>query len=453
MSGRVSPDLTALERELAYFRNEYNAVGSQLLRLQEEQSRSAREARRRRMVARLIREAYRIIDGALPAERIGPLILDTVADTSLCERAMILSEDPVRPGRFVVEHALAAPPKGEVALDAPPSFLFTASNVSARPEAAPLSRLLGVPFLAWSYDKAGGRALLIGNQTESNIHRAFETGDRELVEAALSVYSEVLQRKLGEIALRQAKLAAEEASNVRSRFLATLSHELRTPLNSIIGFSELLLDQGARARATEQHDEFLREILESGQGLLSLVNEILEFSTLSHAQPVVRLDWVSAGRLLQSSMGTFRSEIARRGTTMRLIPPAPGLQLRVDYDRFRRILHNIIGNAIKFTAADGEITVGIELMADGAAAVVVSDDGIGMREKDIERAFEPFVQIDNTLARRFKGSGLGLPIARQLAEAHGGALLIASVFGQGTTVTVTLPSGSVADAGAEDAAG
>ncbi len=438
----TDPDLQLLERELAYYRRECNDIGGRLLRLQEEQSRTAREARRARTVAHLIREAYQLANRDIAADHIGEPILSAIADISVCDRAAFLLEDAHEPGRFQVEHAIGVARGAGVTIGHPPAFLYTASGLASGQTAEALTALLGVPYLLWAYDPASRRALLLGSHSESNLHRAFEPGDQELVQGALSVYVDVLLRKLAETTLRQAKTAAEEANDARARFLATLTHELRTPLNAVIGFSELLLDSGPRAPDHDQRHEFAGEILDAGQRLLLLVNDILDYSSLSHAAPKLRLGWVPAAQLLQAAVRAFAADSAARALDVGLKPGGPDIELLIDYDRFRQILNNLIGNAVKFTQPGGRVVVTAELGHDDAARIVVRDSGIGMRPDDIPRALEPFVQLENMLRRRFRGTGLGLPIAKQLAEAHGGALTISSTHGEGTEVIVTLPRGS-----------
>jgi signal transduction histidine kinase len=433
-----SDDRDQLLRELAFWKQEYDALGARLLRAQDAQSRASREARRSRMVADLISEAHRISNLDLAAEAIGERMLAKIVE-SFCERGVLLKEDPNAPGAFVVEHAIGLPAGQRLTLPNPPAFLFTASDRPPEPPAAALAGLLGVPFVLWAYEGASGRALLLGNQTESNIRRPFEAGDQELIRSALTVYIDILLRILAEATLRQAKVAAEEANAVRARFLAILSHELRTPLNAIIGFSELLLQTGTRAPAPPQREEFARQILDAGRALLALVKDILDFSSFSNARPRLRRDWVPVGQILESMKRAFAAESALRGIDVTLEPPDPTLLISIDYDRFRQILANLIGNAIKFTAMGGRVDIaGREIPGQGAA-ITIRDNGVGMRPEDIPRALEPFVQLENMRRHSIPGTGLGLPIAKQLVEAHQGQLTIESTYGEGTCITILLP--------------
>jgi signal transduction histidine kinase len=296
-----------------------------------------------------------------------------------------------------------------------------------------------VPYIIWAHDAASGHAILLAKRSEANIHRPFEAGDREVVEVALAVYMDVLLRKQAELTLREAKRAAEEANDARARFLANLSHELRTPLSAIIGFSELLLRDKARPQPAAQREEFAQQILAAGRDLLSLSNDILDSSRLSNASPHLRLDWVPLGQLLNTTLRGFATRAMEHKNHLEGTPVASGVEVAIDYDRFRQVLSNLIGNAIKFTSAGGSITLSGALRDDGAVEISVRDTGIGIRPEDIARVFEPFVQLQNNVTDSRHGAGLGLSIAKQLVEAHEGELRIDSIYGAGTTVTITLP--------------
>ncbi len=443
MEERIRDDgRAALERELDYYRREYNEVGARLLRLQEEQSRVSREARRSRIVAKLVREAYRLIGEDVEPHAIGRLILATIADTAVCDCAVFLRVEPSQPDVFSVEHRFGPVAASSMRLAAPPAFLFTAARQPGSGQAEAMTALLAVPYVLWSYDAEHGRALLLGNKIESNIHRAFEPGDRELVEVALAVYIDVLLRKVAEAALRRAKQVAEHSNTVRAQFLATLSHEFRSPLEAVIGFSELLLQDSGQAPSLAQRTEYTHQILDSGRRLLALVKDILDFSRFENSVPFLRPDWMPVAQLLQNAVRGLAAEAATRRVAIEIIQPAARWQIAVDYERFRQILSNLIGNALKFTAPSGTIVVAARIIDDTAVEISVADNGVGIAPQDIERVLEPFIQVATMNGRRVSGAGLGLPIAKQLTEAHQGTLRIASIVGNGTTVTIALPPGS-----------
>jgi signal transduction histidine kinase len=450
MTDQPRPSFEQLERELQYYRSEYNTLGAQRVRIQEQLSQVTREARRSKIVAKLIREAYAIGGSDLSEDGVGGRILSIVADNAICDRAMFFLQDRYLPSVFTVQHSHGASTEASLAITSPPAFLFTSSSETGGPVAQALSEFAGVPFLLWAFNASSGRALLFGKRTESNIHRPFESGDREIVEVVLAVYEDVLLRKRAEAALRQAKRVAEDTNNARAQFLAHFSHELRTPLNAIIGFAQLLMQQGTHTRPPEESDEYARLILDAGESLSTLAKDILDFSSLSHGKPQLRVDWVPIRYLLHSAERSVSAQRAQCGVEIEIGTFNEGLQASIDYDRFRQILSNLLANALKFTPAGGRITLTAEMTTRDEMILTVRDTGIGIPAEDIPRVLEPFVQLDGSVNGSANGSlngsvhgaGLGLPIALQLVEAHGGTMRIESVFGAGTSVIISLPPGS-----------
>jgi signal transduction histidine kinase len=426
-----------IERELEYYRAEYNALGARMVRIQEQQSNVTREARRSKIVARLVREAYAIGGWDLTEAQVGEPILSIVADSSICDQAMFLISDPDAPDMLNVEHVLGKRAEGQISIPNPPDFLFTSANQAACPIGKLLGELIGEPFLLWAYNAGSGRAVLLGKRTEGNIHRPFEAGDREVVEVALAVYEDVLLRKRAEAVLRKARQVAEEANDARARFLANLSHELRTPLNAIIGFAKLLMQNTNGARAVEESEEYAGLILDAGQRLGSLAKDILDFSALSHARPQLRIDWIPIEYLLYNAERSVMTQTAQSGVQIKILPLEARLEAAIDYDRFRQVLSNLLGNALKFTPAGGCVTIGAARGENNGFELTIRDTGIGISEADIPRVLEPFVQLDDSTAQ---GAGLGLPIASQLVEAHGGTFRIESKRGEGTVVIISLPA-------------
>ncbi|PZW41883.1 PAS domain S-box-containing protein [Humitalea rosea] len=246
--------------------------------------------------------------------------------------------------------------------------------------------------------------------------------------------------------LQRAKDAAEDASRAKSRFLTTMTHELRTPLNAVIGFSDALLARnagGGPAVGAAESEEFIRAINDAGRHLLSLIDDILD---IARAEAVVlsagaaRLDVYSA---LQAVARVARSQAAEAGLTLALDLP-PGLpRILADEKRLRQVLQGLLTNAVKFTESGGTVTLAAA-MAGPDLAITISDTGIGIAPEDLARAFEPFVQLETTLARRFGGSGLGLHLARTLSRAMGFDLRLQSQPGQGTLAILTIPAASLA---------
>ncbi len=435
-----APDDAAIarDREIAYYRREIDALGARALRLQEEQSQRFREARRSRTVARLVRETYRLADLTSRTEEIGGRLLQTVIENTMCNRAALLVEPVPGSGVFVLEHVLGDG-RGQhgrsLRLQAAPSFAFSSAGAASAGHG--IGTILETPFYLWAYDPVASRALVLGNVSEGNISDPFEAGDRELVEGVLSVYVDVLARKRAEIELSAAKAAADEAIAARSRFMAVLSHELRTPLTLVIGFSELLLSD---VPSEAERREYANHILDSGRQLLSLINDILDYSSISHATPTLRLERLPIQAVVSATAATFRASAAQRQISIELEGEAAGLEIPLDHIRLRQVLNNVLGNAVKFTPNGGRISIGVRPIEDGAVEVRVRDSGIGMKPEDVPRALEPFVQLDDRRGRGGAGARRGRARGQSLIEAHHGSFTLESEAGSGTTVTFTLPA-------------
>jgi len=231
--------------------------------------------------------------------------------------------------------------------------------------------------------------------------------------------------------------AASEASRAKSAFLASMSHELRTPLNAVIGFSDTMRAE-IFGPLSERYKSYAADIQQSGTHLLALINDILDLSKLEAQQAELQEEIFDIADLTDEAMRMLKPQAAKAGLRL-LNEVAPELPLlRADRRRIKQILINLASNAIKFTPDGGEVRVAAHRTATGLT-LSVSDTGIGIAEADIPRALERFGQVDSALSRKYEGTGLGLPLSRQLAELHGGRLILGSAPGVGTTVTVILP--------------
>jgi PAS domain S-box-containing protein len=258
-------------------------------------------------------------------------------------------------------------------------------------------------------------------------------------ERAVGTIQDVTEQRKAEQELMGALERARAADRAKSEFLAHMSHELRTPLNAIIGFSQLLMLKNPQFPLSPKQEEYLRDIHNSGEHLLDVINGILSLAKIEAGQTVLDeedfeipeiVDW--AFRLLMEKASA--SGVALRKETDPRLPRIYG-----DPRLMRQALLNIISNATKFSHAGGSVVVRARRDETGGAVIAVSDTGIGMTAEEIAIALTPFGQAESSWQRRFEGTGLGLPLAKKFIELHGGALLIESTPSEGTAVTITLP--------------
>ena len=245
--------------------------------------------------------------------------------------------------------------------------------------------------------------------------------------------------ELADLALKYAeeKTRAEDANQAKSKFLANMSHELRTPLNAIIGFSEIMESGMFGPLGAKKYGEYSRDIRESGQYLLDVINDILDMSKIEaggiHLHPeTVELDDI----LAECTRVVFGRANEKRLTLSSQV--APALKLTADRRALKQVALNLLSNAVKFTPDGGSVTVHGRLRA-GLVTIAISDNGIGIPKDALRKLGRPFEQVESQLTKRHQGSGLGLAIAKSLAELHGGRMRIRSVLGVGTTVVVRLP--------------
>jgi signal transduction histidine kinase len=243
-------------------------------------------------------------------------------------------------------------------------------------------------------------------------------------------------------ALTESTERAEAANEAKSLFLANMSHELRTPLNAIIGFSEMLT-AGIAGKLNPKQQGYVANIREGGGFLLRVINDVLDLAQVDagklqlHEEKDVDLGRTAAACIAlveeQAIVGGLRLSLEIKDRMPRVI---------ADSTRLSQILLNLLSNAVKFTDPGGSVTLAIRHAETGGVVLEVRDTGPGMTAAGIEVALQPFGQVDGGLARH-NGTGLGLPLARELAELHGGSLHVDSEKGHGTTVTVTLPAARV----------
>lgn len=438
-----------LKREIEYYRRECNDLGARLIRLQEEQSRAFREARRSRTVARLIREAYGLIDGTDSPEALRARLLEIVLESTQCDRAALLSR---REGsnQFDILHVLGFGNDvslAAVSLQDPPRFFLTNSSTLLNEQSHAITAILRIPFVLWAYDPGSGLAMAVGNASEANVSRPFEPEDQELIEGALSVCIDVLHRKQLEMELQRAMVEAKAGRDAHANFLAGFSHELRTPLNAILGFSELIRE-APEGPFDDRYREYAGHVYDSGSHLLQLITEILEFASLENSG-TVPLDEkpVDLDAVMTSVVQSLQSLAKEAGVSVSADRFARPVRLLADQRALRQMLTNLVGNAIKFTPPGGTVGVSAALDEEGSVAIRVADTGIGMSMEQIPVALRPFGRVASAYTSGHGGSGLGLPICLSLVEQHGGRLVLDSEPGTGTTVSLLFPAGRSLPAG------
>jgi PAS domain S-box-containing protein len=302
---------------------------------------------------------------------------------------------------------------------------------------------------------------LSGEETVVSYNAAtFHNRDRKL-QGVFAAARDVTELKRIERALQEKNVELENASRMKSEFLATMSHELRTPLNAIIGFSEALKDGLIGEMSTTQH-EYIGDIFSSGQHLLSLINDILDLSKVEAGMMALELEEVDLKAMLSNSLSIVKEKAAAQHISLEFETSEDLGLVQLDMRKTKQIIYNLLSNAVKFSANGGRVTLRGRRVArarvgklSGARPVhsfplveneysefieiSVSDSGIGISKENMTKLFQAFSQIDSSLARKFEGTGLGLAMVKLMVELHGGTVAVASAEGEGASFAVWLP--------------
>jgi PAS domain S-box-containing protein len=292
-----------------------------------------------------------------------------------------------------------------------------------------------------------------GSRIAVEIRETFVRNDAGEVTGLCRSLMDVTERNIATLAARKVKEYALELSNkneqlaralstahsateAKSRFLAGISHELRTPLNGIIGFSELMHD-GKVGAVSDEHREFLEDILTSARHLLRLINDILDLSKVEAGRMEFQPEQQLVDALVQEVRDVVRPLADRKGLELTTDVPA-SLTAVIDPSRFKQVLYNYLSNAVKFTPPGGRVSLRVTVEEDTRFRLEVEDTGIGIDPAEIGRLFQEFQQLPNSRTAE-QGTGLGLALTRHIVEAQGGSVAVRSLLGKGSVFSAVLP--------------
>ncbi len=249
------------------------------------------------------------------------------------------------------------------------------------------------------------------------------------------------------VALVSERADAQNASRVKSMFLANTSHELRTPLNAIIGFSSLIAIRAGKGAAVQEVIEYAETITSSGEHLLALINDLLDMSRIEAGRFDMREETIAISEMIDDLFDLVRFQANAKSILLVSAGGGPAdISVRADRKALRQILLNLLSNAMKFTRAGGQVEMAATVSASGELRLSVKDTGVGIPTEALDRVFRPFERAHQTGAADVEGTGLGLSIAQGLAVLHGGSIDLDSVVGEGTVATLILPANRVVGA-------
>ncbi len=273
--------------------------------------------------------------------------------------------------------------------------------------------------------------------------RCYACALRDAQDQTTAIYGllqDITREKRNQDSLQHALEETEAANRAKSRFLATMSHELRTPLNAIIGFSEMMHAELLGPLGNKRYVEYAGSINDSGRYLLDLINDILDMSKIEAGKYELVHEPINVVKAIRLSCHMVENTVQEKGLHLSLGSANDAFVIEADRRAFMQIMLNLLSNAVKFTDTGGSVTVTVAEGTDSRVVISVTDTGIGIPSEKLSRIGQPFEQVSSATARSHGGTGLGLAITKKLIEMHEGELKINSVFGKGTTVTVSMPA-------------
>ncbi len=288
-------------------------------------------------------------------------------------------------------------------------------------------------------------------------HGIVQRNDRDEAQRMVGVNIDVSSQKLAEAELQRTNAELARATRLKNEFLATISHELRTPLNAILGTSEILLDK-LYGEISEVQKDAIKVIDQNGNHLLQLINDIIDLTRIESGQVKLQCQPTKINYLCENSMVLVRQQAFNKQiqTHLQITPTLPDLIIDIDKQRITKALINLLNNAIKFTPVEGSVTLKVTSQAKAFQLnygniesppnsnqtwirFSVIDTGIGITQENIQKLFQPFVQLDSALNRKYSGTGLGLSLVKQIVELHGGKVGVISEAGVGSHFWFDLP--------------
>ncbi|WP_333655599.1 response regulator [Dissulfurispira sp.] len=287
---------------------------------------------------------------------------------------------------------------------------------------------------------------------KKKLERAIEERNLELHELNEKLEEKVIERTME---LEKANSELERSNRLKSQFIATMSHELRTPLNSILGFSELLMDE-VFGTLTEKQKRYVNNIYNSGSHLLQLINNILDIAKIESGKMELHYEAFSVRHAISEVETVIKPLTDKKNQNLNIKIDNKVSVIKADKVKFKQILYNLLSNAVKFTQDGGDIFLETELISsenisysvknpnicpgnESCLRISVTDTGIGIKKENHEKIFSEFEQVDSSFSRRYEGTGLGLALTKKLVELHGGEIFVESEEGKGSRFTVILP--------------